>query len=335
VSRLAALGSVEARSEQLDLLVHGIRNAGSLGVARYAARLADALEDEEVEYLLVEEARGDVPAHFHLANSSRALLVTRTRHRVPFVVTVHDVVPRTWALHPLYRARVYPQLVRSAGAVIVHSAFAADLLVRVAGRSPQRLEVIPHPARRPSDTRRDAARRALGWPDDELIALIPGVLKSAKLVREALSAVARAPGWRIALAGSFRDRSIETRARAEGALLVPDPSDTQYEQSIVGADCVFCLRSGSVGETNGPLLDALGAARAVLATDTGSIREVARDAAVYCGGTEDCIRDGLLQLSSADARLELEREATRRAAMLTWRASAVDHAALFHEVFRA
>ena len=226
--------------------------------------------------------------------------MTRTRRRPPFVVTVHDVVPRTRALHPLYRVRVYPQLVRDAGAVVVHSAFAADLLVRVAGRRPRRLEVIPHPARRPTDTRRDAARRALGWPDDELIAVVPGVLKSAKLVREALAAVSQAPGWRIALAGGFRDRSDEARARSEGALVVADPSDTEYERSIVGADCVFCLRSGSVGETNRPLLDALGAARAVLATETGSIREVARDAAVYCGGSEDAIRVALLQLSSAD-----------------------------------
>jgi glycosyltransferase involved in cell wall biosynthesis len=335
MSQFAALGTLEDRSAQADLLVHGIRNPGSLGVSRYAARLADALADEEVEYLPVSHARGDVRAHFHLANSSRSLLVSRTKQRAPFVVTVHDVVPRTRALHPLYRARVYPQLARHAGAVVVHSAFAADLLVRKAGRRPRRLEVIPHPARIPSDTRRDAARQALGWPDDELIAVVPGVLKSAKLVREALTAVSHVPGWRIALAGSFRDRSDEARARAEGALVVADPSDTEYERSIVGADCVLCLRSGSVGETNGPLLDALGAARAILATDTGSIREVARDAAVYCGGTEGAIRHALLQLSKADARAELERAAAKRAAELTWQASATDHAALFRELFDA
>ena len=333
MSRLPALGALEARSARPELLVHGIRNPGSLGVSRYAARLAAALAGQEVDYLLAGRARGDIPAHFHLANSSRALLVTRTRRRARFAVTVHDVVPRTWALHPLYRARVHPQLVRDAGAVVVHSAFAADLLVRVAGRRPRRLEVIPHPARRPSDTRRDAARRALGWPDDELIAVVPGVLKSEKLVSEALGAVGRTPGWRVALAGSFRDRSTEARARTDGALVVADPSDTPYEQSIVGADCVLCLRSGSVGETNGPLLDALGAGRAVLATGTGSIREVAGDAALYCDGTENGIADRLRYLSDPEARVELEHEAARRAALLTWEASAVDHAALFREVF--
>jgi glycosyltransferase involved in cell wall biosynthesis len=333
MSRLTALGTLEACSGGNGLLVQGIRNPGSLGVSRYAARLADALAGQEVDYLLADEARGDTPAHFHLANSSRALLVTRTRRRVPFAVTVHDVVPRTRALHPLYRARVHPKLLRDAGAVVVHSAFAADLLVRVTGGRPRRLEVIPHPARRPSETRRDAARRALGWPDDALIAVVPGVLKSEKLVSKALAAVAQTPGWRIGLAGSFRDRSTEARARTEGALVVSDPSDTLYEQSIVGADCVLCLRSGSVGETNGPLLDALGARRAILATDTGSIREIAGDAGLYCDGTENGIADRLRYLSDPDARFELEREAARRAAPLTWEASAADHAALFREVF--
>ena len=72
--------------------------------------------------------------------------------------------------------------------------------------------------------------------------------------------------------------------------MLPDPSDADYERAIVASDCVLCLRAGSVGETNGPLLDALGAGRAVLATATGSIPEVAGDAALYCDGTPDGIR---------------------------------------------
>jgi glycosyltransferase involved in cell wall biosynthesis len=81
------------------------------------------------------------------------------------------------------------------------------------------------------------------------------------------------------------------------------------------------------------LLDALGARRAILATDTGSIREIAGDAGLYCDGTENGIADRLRYLSDPDARFELEREAARRAAPLTWEASAADHAALFREVF--
>jgi hypothetical protein len=123
-------------------------------------RLAEALTSEQIDYRLGARASGDELAHFHLANSSRALLRRGPRHGAPFVVTVHDVVPRTRALFPLYRALVYPQLSHQAGAVVVHTAFAADMLVREAGRRPVRLELIPHPARRPRDTDRLAARRA-------------------------------------------------------------------------------------------------------------------------------------------------------------------------------
>jgi glycosyltransferase involved in cell wall biosynthesis len=116
-------------------------------------------------------------------------------------------------------------------------------------------------------------------------------------------------------------------------LVVSGPSDPAYEQAIVAADCVLCLRAGSVGETNAPLLEALGAGRAVLATASGSIPEVARDAGLYCEATIDGIRAGLAALDDAATRAEHERAAAARAAQLTWRASATAHASLFHEVF--
>ncbi len=252
----------------------------------------------------------------------------------PFVVTVHDVVPRTRALRPVYRTLAYPQVTRFAAATIVHTTLAADMLLRVAGR-PRRLEVIPHPARRPAELDRAAARRALAWPDDRLIAVVPGVIRSVKLVAESLEAARDAPGWRVALAGRLADRRLVRAAAEQGALVLPSPGDRDYERAIAAADAVLCLRSGSVGETNGPLLDALGAGRAVLGTATGSIPEVAGDAVHYCDGTTESIRDGLVALADDGFRAELERLAGDRGAALSWRASAVLHAALFREVLDA
>jgi D-inositol-3-phosphate glycosyltransferase len=331
---VVARGAGACRASQ-TLVVSGVRDPRSLGISRYAERLAEALAPKQIDYRLGDRAPGDELAHFHLANSSRALLRRRPRDGAPFVATVHDVVPRTRALLPLYRALVYPQLAHSAGAVIVHTVFAADMLVREAGRRPARLELIPHPARPLRDTDRLAARRALGWPEDSLIAVVPGVIKPVKLVGEALAAAAAALGWRMALAGRVVDRGAARAARAQGALVLPSPDDADYERAIVAADCVLCLRSGSVGETNGPLLDALGAGRAVLATKTGSIPEVAGDAVGYCDGTVNGIRAGLVALSDPGTRDELERAATRRASGLTWEVAASAHAVLFREVLDA
>ena len=119
---------------------------------------------------------------------------------------------------------------------------------------------------------------------------------------------------RLALAGRIADRSAAREAERRGALVLHDLDDAAFEGAIVAADCILCLRAGSVGETNGPLLDALGAGRAVLATPTGSIPEVAGDAVQYCDGTEAGIRQGLLELANSEARVELERAARRRAA---------------------
>jgi glycosyltransferase involved in cell wall biosynthesis len=324
-----------ARHESGALAVCGVRNPRSVGVARYAALLAEALRDEGVDYELCAAPPRGGAAHYHLANSSRRLLVPGASRDDPCVVTVHDVVPRTKALVPLYRTMVYPQLVRRASAVVVHTAFAADMLVREAHGAPARLEVIPHPARRPQSVDRRAARQALGWPDDALIAVLPGAIRTVKLVRETLAAFTAPNGWRLALAGRLADRWRGEIARTDGVLVLDTPDDIDYQRAIVASDCVLCLRAGSVGETNGPLLDALGAGRAVLATATGSIREVAGGAACYCDGTEAGIRAGLTALADESARLPLEAAAERQGAELTWKAAAAAHAALFREVLHA
>ena len=147
-----------------------------------------------------------------------------------------------------------------------------------------------------------------------------------------MAAVSSTQRWRIALAGKLADARVARDARAQGALVLGDPDNSDYERAIVASDCVLCLRAGSVGETNGPLLDGLGAARAVLATPTGSIPEVAGAAVAYCDGTEHAIAAALSELASYDVRLELERHASRRADELTWVTSAAAHAQLFDEV---
>jgi glycosyltransferase involved in cell wall biosynthesis len=141
-------------------------------------------------------------------------------------------------------------------------------------------------------------------------------------------------GWRLALAGAVQDPAAAAAARAAGAFVLDRPDVETYERAIVAADVVLVLRSASVGETNGPLLDALGAGRAVLATATGSIPEVAGDAALLCEPNADAIQYELERLRDPTERHELERRSETRAEELTWNASAEAHARLFAEVFR-
>jgi glycosyltransferase involved in cell wall biosynthesis len=313
--------------------VTGVRSARSVGVVRYVDHLTELLAAAGVDYVPSEAPVAGLGTHLHFANSSRSVLWDAATTR-PTIVTVHDVLPRTSALTTSYRRLAYP-LLRRAAAMIVHSAFAADLL-RSLGARPRRLEVIPHPASGFSSPDRSAARRALGWESECPLFVLPGVLKTAKLVAPALEAAApllASGALRLALVGTAVDRQLARRARALGALILDSPSREDYERAIVAADCVLVLRDGSVGETNGPLMDALGAGRAVLATATGSIPELAEAAAVYCHPTATAIRAGLVTLCDPEARARHAEAARRRAQLFDGRLVAAAHLELFREVF--
>ncbi len=74
MSATALPASPDGRKISTELVVEGVRNPRSLGISRYATKLAEALGQEQVDYRLDDRQTGDGPAHFHLANSSRAFL---------------------------------------------------------------------------------------------------------------------------------------------------------------------------------------------------------------------------------------------------------------------
>lgn len=315
--------------------IAAVRSAKSIGVVSYVDRLAGSLAELGVDYRPCARASRGSAAHLHLANSSRGVLWGAATSRAR-LVTVHDVVPRTTALLPGYRRVVYP-LLRKAAVTIVHSRFAADLLRGVGGEG-KRVEVIPHPVATFASLDRQAARRALGWEGDTPIFVLPGVLKSSKLVSEVLTAAApllEGDRLRLALVGPIGDEAVATRARALGVEVLARPGRPAYEQAIVAADCVLVLRERSVGETNGPLLDALGAGRAVLATAVGSIPEIAGDAALYCGPSEAEIRASLTTLCDGDEVALRAANSRARARMFSGSIAGAAHEHVFREVLDA
>ena len=320
------------------MTVAGVRADESLGLRRYCERLQAALALEDVDYLLARRPQPPLPAHWHFGNSSRAAAWLTLATPPPRLVTVHDVRPRMRALMAAYRAVVHPRLYRRAAAIVVHSRFAADMLVADAGVAADRVHVIPHPASPRPLVARLEARRLLAWPDDGRIAVVPGVLKQAKLVEDILSGAQqfmRTGRWRLAFVGRIADERLARAARAAGALLIEDPDDRTYEHAVSAADAVLVFRADSVGESNGPLLDALGAGKAVLASRVGSIPEVAGDAALFAAATATGVQAGLAALEDASVRDDLERRARARRMQLRWEAAARLHAELFAEVLGA
>ena len=318
------------------LRVYGVHEPRSLGPSRYVGRLAAACQEQGLQYVPASAPAVDTLSHFHLGNSSRRVVWQAARETRPYLLTVHDVVPRTRTLTPLYRRVVYPFAVARAASLLCHSRFAADLLGREAGIASARIEIVPHPASPAPTLTRSQALAALGLDEGPPLFVLPGVLKRAKLVAEVVGAarpLLAAGRLRLLLAGKVADERTAQEALSAGARVLAFPDDAAYRACLAAGDCILVLRSRSVGETNGPLLDALGAGRAVLATPTGSIPEVAGEAVHYCQATERAIRTGLELLADGSVRSAFEQAAARRALELTWEASAAHHAALFREVF--
>jgi glycosyltransferase involved in cell wall biosynthesis len=122
---------------------------------------------------------------------------------------------------------------------------------------------------------REAARRALGLPEDALVVTAPGLATASKRLDVALGAAGRLlerwPALRFVVAGGVDARlPLEDWARAAGALpaLVTtgrlDLDD--FVRHLVAADVVVGLRFPSHGEISGAVVRALGVGRPVLVT---------------------------------------------------------------------
>jgi glycosyltransferase involved in cell wall biosynthesis len=302
----------------------------------YVRRLSAALAELGVSYRPATRPSRVELSHFHLANSTRRVIPQAGLERRGFLLTVHDVIPRTSLLEPLHRALLLPLCVNRARRVIVHSRHAANLLQREVGIPAVRVEIIPHPARDLRGMDRSAARAAIGLdPEGPPVAVLPGTLKPAKLVRETLSAAApllAAGRLRMVLAGRVSDERLLSGATALGVLVLRDPPAEQYDHAIVAADLVVCVRASSVGESNGPLLDAIGAGRPSLVTAVGSAPEVARESARIVEPTMAEIRAGLEALLNDDERGRRAAAASARADQLTWEQAARRHLDLLEEL---
>lgn len=313
--------------------IEGLRADGSLGVRHYADRLARALADLGINYRPREWAPSDHLRHFHLANSSRTALSAAAGRGEPYVLTIHDVLPRTPALVPVYRAWVWPWIVRRAAAVIVHSEHARQLLA-IHAREDAR--VVFHPVSTPAVRDRSAARALLGWGPGAPIVVMPGVAKASKLSREAILACAPliTEGLvRCVIAGRVSDPALRAAATRAGLTMIESPSTPIYQAAIVAADLVLVLRSGSVGEANGPLADALGAGRAVVATRSGSIPEHAGDAAIFTEPDVESIRAAILAAIPPAEQSRLEALSRGRRAALNWSRAARQHLEIFSSVW--
>lgn len=221
-----------------------------------------------------------------------------------------------------------PVLDRATG-VIVHSEHAAALARRWYGQEyAARWRVLPLLRRLPEQVDRGAARRALGFGDEDFVLCSFGILSAPKCndrIVEAwlASKLAQDPRCRLVFVGetapgrfgiALRDR-IAAHPRID---ITGHVGDAQYRAYLAAADAAVQLRASSRGETSAGVLDCLSFGVPTIVNAHGSAAEVPDDT---CLRLEDAFSDASLR-----AALEtLHTDAALRAC-LGARASAFMHA---------
>jgi len=265
--------------------------------------------------------------------------------RVPSAVTVHDLayhtVPGTfpWASRQFLRAATR-HAVRRASAIVVPSQATADDLHRVHAQSRGRVHVVPHgiePAPTLDAATLAEARQRLSLPAH--FVLHTGTLQARKNVDLVVQGVrtlrARGLPHRAVLVGRkgwLAEAALREIERDDTALWLPHVSAGDLAAIYALADAFV---SPSAYEGFGlAVADALAAGVPTVIADVSSLPELCADAAVRLPAlTAAAITDALLPLLTVPAQAEALREAgRRRAAALTWQASAAGHAAIYRRL---
>jgi len=237
------------------------------------------------------------------------------------VCYVDDHAEVDWLRLPLAR-----RVVEASALVVVHSAFARDLL---ASRYPGATIVHRNHAAELGNTTppRPADETAVTF------GVFGGISEPKRTIRvlEAFTAVRREsararlvicgradPGGRVVAAVRA---AIEREGLADSATLRPDVSGDEMKRLIGSCDAVIALRWPTVGETSGPLMRAFGIGRLVIASDVPQNREF--DSRICWrvpvdGGERTVLaermRDVIADPPAARAAGEMAREFVRRQA---------------------
>ncbi|MEX2425202.1 MAG: glycosyltransferase family 4 protein [Thermomicrobiaceae bacterium] len=186
----------------------------------------------------------------------------------------------------LFRFPMSESLIQFSGATLVHSEYARSQAEMWApGATIWR---VPHGLRMPENVSREAARRALGIPEDQfIIASISHINphKRIDVVLRALKRLRRSIPARLILAGSVSPNFPLARmvSHLELDQVVEHTGyvrDREARLIAAAADVIVNLRYPTAGETSGSLLHSMAAGRPVLVSHTGSFSEVPEDAAV-------------------------------------------------------
>lgn len=205
--------------------------------------------------------------------------------------------------------------IEAAGAVIVHSRYAAGLIKQ--SYPTKKVGIVRMGVPLPPLTDQSAARTRLGLPQNEFILASLGHLNPYKRLDSALWAFKsfsrEYPASRYILVGSpSPNYDVKAMIRALGlenkVQVVGFASDSVYQDYLAASDVCINLRYPTAGETSASLLRIMGAGRAVLVSRTGTFEELPDDVCIKVDvdEAEEELLLEYLRLLRRDAGLRLQ-----------------------------
>jgi len=178
------------------------------------------------------------------------------------------------------------QAVRRSRAVIVHSRFARDYLVRIGCRTP--VVVAPHPIVETAEAVDRARARSADLHErlvagDEVVVGIAGDLNASKGIAETIAALEQLPPTiRLLLVGRTGphwqvDPVVRESRMADRVTVVKDPSDDDFLAWLCAVDVLVNVRHPHRGETSGSLVRALQLGIPTIVSAIGSYLDVPDD----------------------------------------------------------
>ncbi len=272
--------------------------------------------------------------------------------RVPFVLTVHDLIPILFPStvsrrHRLLFRTFIGAAIRRSSRVITDSAFVRDSLIDRFGLDPGKVTAIPLAADpsfgRPAGPEAvSRLRRKLGLAGDYV--LYVGATEPRKNIPALVAAFGRAAarpalaGWRLVLAGTggWRREEIARAAREVGLgdrLVVTGFVPAEDLPALYQAASLFVFPS--IYEGFGlPVLEAMAGGTPVLVSEPSALTELTGDA----GLTFDLRRRGdlddklALLMKDAALRARLSTAGRERAALFSWERCARETLAVYRAV---
>lgn len=308
----------------------------AMGAPGSRVRLATKLLEHVPDMLRYRAAARDADvAHFQwlaVQAVDRWLLPDR-----PTVLTAHDLLPREPRPGQVGAQR---RLYDAVDAVVVHSRYGRELLVRGTGIDPDKVRVIHHGAfehltRQPGELPLDAELAAVSGP----VALFFGLLRPYKGLETLLDAWRGISGAELWVVGRPRMPLEPFRGSAPGGVrFVPRyVSDAELPAYFRRADVVVLPYSRTERfDFSGVLATALAFGKATVLTDVGGFGEVAAAGAARLvpPGDSEALRAALVALLEDPAeRLQLEHGAAAAAAgPFSWEEAARRTLALYREL---